>query len=215
MLRSKNKALLSVGVVACALSAHRSAFAQVMEVDPFAGEWIEGFETILPGGYSDLPVLQPNSDAEGLLGTMTFAFVTSGSIFAGSTVVGHNSLLFAHSTSPFEISFSTPIQQFGAYLATNSGASGGTVRFFDANDQLIATMPLDVTFAQGIAPYTWNGWSSAVPFTRMTISSNGLLQGFLGIDDMQAIVVPAPAASLIGLLMLTVGFGARRCGRQR
>ncbi len=185
--------------------------AQVVAIEPFAGEWIEGFEDIPPGGHFDLPILQPNSDAEGLLGTMTFAFITSASTFGGSTVLAHDGLLFAHSTNPFEISFSTPIHQFGGYVATNSGANGGLVRFFDVQDQLIATAPLDVTFAPGIAPYTWNGWFTSVPFSRITISSNGVLAGFLGIDGLQATVIPAPGA-LVGLLMLG-SIGSRRRSR--
>ncbi len=109
--------------------------------------------------------------------------------------------------------FPTPIQQFGGYLATNGGSSGGMVQFFDVQDQLIATLPLNVTFTPGSAPYTWNGWFSTVAFSKVHISSNSAPGGLLGFDDLQASAVPAPGA----LICMTVAaaLGTRRRRRPR
>jgi hypothetical protein len=197
-----------IAISACAY-LHSLANAQVVSILPFKGEWSEGFEDIPTGGHSNLPILTSNSDGE-FLGTMASAFITSASTFMGSTVVASEGSVFAHSSSPIDITFAMPIHQFGAYVATNSGASGGLVQLFDADNQLITTLPLDVTFMQGTAPHTWNGWSSAIGFSRIRISSNGVLQGFLGIDDLQANVIPAPAAVLPMMLAACVAARRRR-----
>lgn len=191
-----------------------SADGQLMTIDPFVGDESENFDENSAGFYGELGIFiglpegarggEPN-------GLMIPAFLTSSSTFLGSQILARSAPHFSHVTGPVEFVFFSPIRQFGAYVATNSGADGGLVEFFDADDALIGTMPLDVTFITGIAEYTWNGWESDIGFSRVRITSNGVLEGFLGFDDMEMSTVPAPGASLLLLLAA----GAKRRRRQR
>jgi hypothetical protein len=186
--------------------------ASIVAVDPFQGDASEAFEDAAVGFHPALDVLftEPTTLGESNA-QMIPAFVTSGSSFAGSTITAHEGLLFAHSTSPVMFAFDVPVQLFGGWVATNSGASGGLVEFFDAEGDLLGTMPLDVTFQAGSAPYTWNGWLSDVPFAGVRVSSNGVLGGFLGFDDLEMSFVPAPGAfAALGLAPLA---GRRRRSR--
>jgi hypothetical protein len=108
---------------------------------------------------------------------------------------------------------------------TNGGADGGIVEFFGVNDQPLASVPLDVLFQPGTAPYTWNGWISSDPLTHVRITGNGVLQAFLGFDDMQVTYyVPGPGAAALLLpvflrgrrrrCVTTAGVQARRCRRR-
>jgi hypothetical protein len=210
--RLSNRSFVAASLSAI-ISAALPARAQVVAIDPFAGEWSEGFEDFTPGAYADLPVFSSNTLAGTSFGSMASATVTSASTFMGSTVTAHEGLLFAHSAGPIDIVFSSPIQQFGAYIATNGGADGGMAQFFDADNELIASVPLDVTFAQGSAPHTWNGWNSGIPFARVNISSNGVLGGFIGIDDMQ-VNVPGPMSAAPLIIAAIFGPSRRRSSHQ-
>jgi len=155
-------------------------------IDPFVGEYSETYEGFFLGQGGSLPIFDGQT-------TMTFGFVTSGSTFQGSTISAHSGVLFAHATSPVEFLFDTPVTAFGGWFATNGGANGGTVDLYDTSDQLIDSVPLSVFFAPGPAPWTWNGWISDVPLGRVHVSGNGVLNGFLGVDDMQVTYyVPGP-----------------------
>ncbi len=113
--------------------------------------------------------------------------------------------------APVDFFFETPASQFGGYIATNGGADGGIVEFFGVNDQLIATTSLDVLFLPGTAPYSWNGWVSSDPITHVRITGNGVLEGFLGFDDMQVTYfVPAPGAAVLLLPVVLAGRRRRR-----
>ena len=55
----------------------------------------------------------------------------------------------------------------------------------------------------GTAPYTWNGWIADFPITHIRVSSAGILEGFLGYDDLQVtFYVPTPG----GLVLLLAPF---------
>lgn len=79
--------------------------------------------------------------------------------------------------------FDEPLTGFGAWWENNGGADDATVQFFDAEgvllDTVIASVPAD---AQA---WTWNGWTSESPFTRIEVTGNGVLNGFLWYEDVQ------------------------------
>ncbi|NNF44649.1 MAG: hypothetical protein HKO59_11145 [Phycisphaerales bacterium] len=202
-----NRSVAFIGLVALGATA-ASAVAGVLDpIGPFVGDASEDFESFTLGAGPSIDIFFNETVVGEPLGSVAPVFVTSGSSFLGSTISAHTGLRFAHTTSPVEFTFFEPIRQFGGYVATNSGSDGGTVEFFDADDELIGTMPLDVTFTIPSAAYTWNGWSSSVPFTRVRITGNGVLEGFLGYDDMQLSFVPG--APCVGLLVVAA-IGRRR-----
>lgn len=200
-------ALIGVTTVCMA----HSVFADIVAVDPFEGDASETFESATLGFHEalDIFLLDPNLIGEHA-GQMVPAFITSASSFMGSTITARTGGLFAHMTGPVEFVFNEPVEQFGGYVATNSGESGGLVEFFDADDALLGTASLDVTFATGSAAYAWNGWRSDAAFSRVRITSNGVLGGFLGFDDLEVMAVAVPAPGCIVLLAFGLATGRRR-----
>ncbi len=96
----------------------------------------------------------------------------------------HSGALFGHATAPVDFTCDAAVVQFGGYFATNGGADGGLVEFFDRQDQLIAAVPLDATFQA--------------------------INGFVGYDDMEGTFnVPGAPAALL-LLRVMVPAGRRR-----
>ena len=196
---------ICVGMCAVVLGLATGAEAGLEVITPFIGDASEGYEGFIGGEIGDLSIF--GGDA-----VMSGGFVISFSSFMGSTIVAHSGGLFAHWTAPVDFFFETPLSQFGGYIATNGGADGGLVEFFGVNDQPLASVSLDVLFQPGTAPYSWNGWISSDPITHVRVTGNGVLQGFLGFDDMQVMYfVPGPgAAALLGPVVLT---GRRRRAR--
>jgi len=201
---------IRVGLCAVVLGLATGAEAGLKVIAPFIGDASEGYEGFIAGDSGDLVIF-------GGGGVMSGGFITFSSSFMGSTIVPHSGGLFAHWTAPVDFYFETAVSQFGGYIATNGGADGGLVEFFGVNDQPVASAALDVLFQPGTAPYTWNGWISSDPITHVRITGNGVLQGFLGFDDMQVTyVVPGPGAAALFLLsaLTTAGGRARRCRRR-
>ncbi len=182
---------ICVGMCAVVLGLATGAEADIEVITPFIGDASEGYEGFIAGETGDLSIF--GGDA-----VMSGGFVTGFSSFMGSTIVPHSGGLFAHWTAPVDFFFETPVSQFGGYIATNGGADGGLVEFFGVNDQFVASAALDVLFQPGTAPYSWNGWISSDPITHVRVTGNGVLQGFLGFDDMQVTYfVPGPGAAAL------------------
>ncbi len=205
-MRRKDCSIVLGWVVSLVPAAVAPAGFGLEVIGPFNGDASESFEGFPFGGSSSLPIF-------GGAGFMQPAFITSASTFMGSTISAHSPIRFSHVTGPVQFTFAEPIEAFGGYIATNSGASGGTVELYGLDDQLIDVVALDVTFVPGPAPYTWNGWLSDVPITRVRFSSNGVLNGFLGFDDLEvSFVIPAPGGALLLLPGALVTRRRRRSG---
>jgi hypothetical protein len=78
-------------------------------ITPFIGDASEGYEGFFLGDSGDLVIF-------GGAGVMSGGFITSGSIFMGSTITAHSGGLFAHWTAPVDFFFETPVSQFGGYI---------------------------------------------------------------------------------------------------
>ncbi len=186
-------------VLGIAGAANAGLSGSVEVIGPFTGDASETFEFFFPGTSGDLDILGGTT-------VMSGGFVISFSSFQGSTIIPHSGGLFAHWTAPVDFFFDSAVSAFGGYIATNSGTSGGLVEFFGPNDLLFASAPLDVIFQQGTAPYTWNGWIADFPITHIRVSSAGILEGFLGYDDLQVtFFVPSPGGLLLFLVPLARG----------
>jgi hypothetical protein len=86
--------------------------------------------------------------------------------------------------------FEEPMCCFGGWMENNSGADDATFEFYDAGgnliEQTVATIP---AAAQA---WTWNGWQSDVPFSRIVVTGNGLINGFIWYENVAA--DPAPSS---------------------
>jgi hypothetical protein len=107
--------------------------------------------------------------------------------------------------------FAAPVVRFGGYWENNSGASDATVSFFDAADHLLSSVVASVPFNG--QHWVWNGWESEVPFVRVHVVGNGVINGFIWYENVQLTVLPEPSgagAALAGGGMFFVGRRRRR-----
>jgi hypothetical protein len=79
--------------------------------------------------------------------------------------------------------FDEPVCRFGGWFENNSGADDATLEFYDVNDQLIGVMIAET--AADAQSWTWNGWESDVPFSRIVVTGNGIVNGFLWYENME------------------------------
>ena len=88
--------------------------------------------------------------------------------------------------------FNTPVTRFGGWWENNSGADDATLEFYDVNNILIGEMIANVSASA--QKWQWNGWESDTPISRIVVTGNGIINGFLWYENMQIDVVPAPGA---------------------
>jgi MYXO-CTERM domain-containing protein len=104
--------------------------------------------------------------------------------------------------------FDEPVRRFGSYFNNNSGTDDATCDFFDVDGNLLATLNAAVPEEGNV--WTWNGWESDVPIARISVTGNGIIDGFLWFDDLEASTIPSPGgAGAMGVLALA-GFRRRR-----
>ncbi|MCA9289511.1 MAG: hypothetical protein KDA25_00180 [Phycisphaerales bacterium] len=196
---------LQVRVAAMILAATGAARADIIAIDPFDGALTDTFDQwntnqavlSLPvfGGFGALEVLSAGGAIK----------VEFSSTFLNDPVVPLSDMM-AGQLGIAQWVFDTPLTRFGGWFENNSGASDATLEFYDASDTLIGTMIADIPV--DAQTWTWNGWQSDVPFSRIVVTGNGVINGFIWYENMQADPVPAPAALTVigGGLML----GTRR-----
>jgi hypothetical protein len=172
---------------------------------PFDGALSEGFESCSDGFTNEMSVFggaaviqaaHPN----GLTLTRT------GGWSASSVTYPHTGGWLAGDVGPVDWVFTDPVKQFGGWFASNSTVAGGTVQFFDAQNQLVATQPLDLPTG---STWTWNGWEvvGEPRVVRVRVTSNDPAGGgLIQFDDMQANTTAAvpPAQATAALVVRNV-----------
>ena len=129
----------------------------------------------------------------------TLIHLLLGDTLSGDTVSPHTGMyILGWTEGPGIFTFSPPVQMFGAYWNNNSGANDATVQFFDAGNSLIGTQTATIP-APGNT-WVWNGWASSTPISRISVLGNGVLNGFLWTDDLEASYVPGPGALALAVL---------------
>ena len=173
--------------VALSLSAGSAAWAQQpTPVGPFAGPYRESFETQPVGlgtQYSCLPGRIFNNSA-------TICEPTSNSLVIPATwsmfctAVPHQGSRYAVGAAGWlEITFDVPVTRFGGYFATIGGIDGGEIAFFNAQGGTVGA----AAFGTNQCQWTWRGWSTAAPFSRVRIWGMGNFGsgGYLHMDDLE------------------------------
>lgn len=192
-VRTVFAAVMIIGVVPT------SAFDGITTLSPFVGERREPLNgPVGPFGFT----IVGSQDIFGGAMTVTTPFRPTtyvhywlGSSFNGDPVSSRTGAYVLGTTQgPQEWLFPTPVRRIGSYFNNNSGANDATVEFFGPSGQPLGTRVADIR-APGNT-WTWNGWESDVPISRMLISGNGALNGFIWMDDMELSFTPAPGSAL-------------------
>ncbi len=159
-------------VAPAALLLSLSASAQLTTTGPFTGTYHEEFETILQYPWPQcLPnrIFSNHGDACTPLGgycVETFGWLLYCSIYPHNNSNG----LFGSAQGPVEFTLDVPAQRIGGYFGTNGYLPGGHADFYDANDNLLGTLPITAPACS----WAWNGWDagSGAPIRRIVVYAN-------------------------------------------
>lgn len=186
--------------VICALISSAAGFGAVTTIGPFTGEFHDTFDQYdnvnallslsVFDGHGSIDMLDPE-------GAIKIEFASQ----LGSDLVLPISDMMIGQLGIAEWKFPQPAYRFGGYWENNSGASNATVRFYDASNNLLDTLIAMVP--RSAQQWTWNGWQSDVPFSRIHVTGNGLINGFIWYENMEVSFAPEPttaAGSLAGLM---------------
>jgi hypothetical protein len=188
-----------------------SASADIVEIGPFAGQRSENLENITSSQIIDdhVDVFGGDATFESLVDDTTI-HLWRGSSLNGDHAIPRSGVYLIGATTAQAIVFHTPFVRFGSYFTNTSQADDATALFFDANGVLVGSDVIEVPGAG--ENWHWNGWESDVPIGRIEIRSNGLLEGFIWLDDLELTQVPEPASVM---LFATFGLIALRPKRAR
>ena len=211
-MNSPRIALPAVLALFVLLTLAAAAPGAVSVIGPFAGDLSDTFDQ-----YSSVNAVQQLSvfNGAGVIrnlsagGAIKIEFASQ---FNGDLVVPISGMMMGQ-LGIADWVFTTPAARFGGYWENNSGASDATVSFFDATDNLVGTAVASVPVSG--QQWVWNGWESDVPFVRMHVVGNGVINGFIWYENVQLARVPEPSgagAALAGGGTLLVGRRRRRCG---
>jgi len=181
----------------------QSAQASITAIGPFVGDYTDTFNQ-----YSNtmavlsLPVFQ-NHGAINMISPGGAIKVEFSSQLGNDLVVPISGMMMGQ-LGIADWVFNEPTLRFGGMWENNSGASDANLQFFDAQNNLLGTAVANVPVAA--QTWTWNGWHSDIPFTRVRVTGNGLVNGFIWYENMQLDVVPEPAAAglMLGSALLLI-----------
>jgi len=194
--------------VALAVSIAGAATAAVNPIAPFVGGMREPLNFTNTRISADQPIFGGAAHLVSHDGN-TYIHLLLGDTFNGVNVSPRTgSYILGWTEGPGIFLFNPPVTQFGAYWANNSGTNGATASFFAADNSLLGTQP--ATDPSG-GTWTWNGWQSTTPISRIVVSSTGVLNGFIWFDDLEA-TVPAPASVALPALSFAWLNRRRRAG---
>ena len=185
---------LAAAVALCA----GMATAAVNPIDPFTGDYFEGYETQGSGQF--VPYYDV-FDGNGVVRTVDGSgnmHITSGWQFY-YVIYPHGGNYFCGSAGPAaEYVFDVPALKFGGYFGTNYEQPDGTADFYDEDGNLLASLDLGAP----LGDWKWNGWEedSGVGIKSVVISGNNPWGGFIMMDDLEYTPIPGPGAlALIAL----------------
>jgi hypothetical protein len=170
-----------------------AAAADITPVVPFVGQLREPLNFSTTRISADQPIFGGAAHLVSHDGN-TYIHLLAGDTFGGVTITPRTGgFILGWTEGPGIFQFATPVQRFGAYWANNSTVAGASVAFYDSSNTLLGTMPAT---DPSNGSWTWNGWESTTPFSRVVVSGSGILNGFLWFDDLEA-TVPAPGAAVL------------------
>lgn len=186
-----------------------AASAAVTSIDdPFAGQYYETFELIgMPGSvFGDVPIFDGTATMTDELASQIIVALNLTSFLTNETIFPWNGNYMGGLPTGWAVfEFSQGVTDFGAYIGSADIQNGGSISFFNDEDELIETQSLDIPLNQ----WEWYGWHSDEAFTRMVIHGSASPSVPIVFDDMQVNYVPAPAS------LALLGLGALGTSRRR
>lgn len=196
---------LTFAILTPLLSFADATFASVTPVSPFSGQYSETWEsfpvtgpleiylpdpTVIMGGSASIS--HPRMFTYNIrdLGTSGYSVPSDGTILMGIDSIVHG---------PATITFTVPIERFGAYWGAATSAAIGDpaliqVQFFDESDLLIGTDVLSYS-RPGDGVLEWHGWVSDIPVMKVVYAED-----YVVIDGLQANPVPEPTTAALAAL---------------
>lgn len=192
--------------------------ADIVPLQPFTGELSEPLD--FPAGQFGVTIVAalPIFSGAMIVTTPLFPITAVHYLFqnslSGDVVTPRTGGHFLGTTQgPQEWQFPTPIRRIGSYFNNNSGADDATIEFFGLGGVSLGTRVATIPAPGNV--WTWNGWESDVPITKMIMRGNGALNGFLWMDDLELTLVPGPGTGAAAALALGLLGGRPRRIRSR
>ncbi len=177
--------------VAGLLGAVSLGNAAVVEIPEFTGDMFEGFENLYPpGGYpAPFAIFEGQGTFDDIIAHYCMIAISLYSVPTDTYIYPYSGNLMGGSVTGWAaFEFTTPVMQFGGYIGTTDILSGGSVTFMDVNGQVIDTVPLRIDLGQ----WSWHGWSSTTPISRVEVRGSEAIGLPIVFDDMRA-TIPEPA----------------------
>jgi hypothetical protein len=101
-------------------------------------------------------------------------------------------------------------------VKVDRNSMAATLQFYDSNEVLLNTLVANIPVSA--QAWTWNGWESDIPFSRIRSTGNGTVNGFIWYENMEVSFAPVPEPSA-GALLIGAGVAftwgrSRRAGSQ-
>jgi hypothetical protein len=157
---------------------------------------------------AQLPIFGGAATLSSFDGTTTVIHLLAGDSLFGSVTPRTGSRILGFTQGPGIFLFAQPVVRFGGYFNNDSGTSDATVQFYDSSNTLLGTQT--AVSPTSVNTWVWNGWeTTGAGISRIVVTGNGTLQGFLWFDDMELTRVPLPG-SVVPLLVAWSGASNRR-----
>ena len=186
-----------------------AAWGQVTPIGPFSGSVFELFNVFpFNPSYQQYQIFGGQGLVRNIHPSGALKYEAS-STRGGDTVLPKSAPTFGGQIGISEWTFPLPLQRFGAYWENNSRFDDAVATFFDVNNNLVATLPMNIPMLD--QTWTWNGWQFDVPVNKFVVTGNdtAFFGGFIWYEDATAIFSAAvPEASswmLIGACAVCVG----------
>ncbi len=166
-----------------------SARADITDIGPFVGEKSEDLENVspLPGQIRErVHIFDGDVTLISLTGQTTI-HLWRGSCLQSprgrSCAFPRSGQFLIGATTKYKIRFHTPARKFGAYFTNISLWDDFNLRFFDADGNFLEERAIPLRWQND--NWHWRGWESDIPIGRIELRSNGVLEGFIWMDDLE------------------------------
>lgn len=187
------KIILTGCVFVLVLAFSGLAGAAITPIDPFTGDYSEGFESFSSNFVSHYDIFGGHGTVDTSGGSLHTTAAWSYSPRRADPYEGER--LMGALDDVVTWAFDVPAEKFGGYFMSISGSSGAAAYFYDIDSLLLGSSSIQAP--SGVNTWAWDGWSFDTPVKYLEIHSSDV-NGFIMHDDMQytpakSNVVPEPS----------------------